>query len=288
MGDYRDPFEYVSWCDGPSVDISPLVDFPLCTNISYQQPTFALHRVPMTIPDLAPPPLCPCIWSFDTQSPGHANVMFTDIARTGAVASALVYPEKGEDQNCCDPSFQMELDLELPCIPFDYTNTATVGGGGIFDFAIVQSGCELKFSFHVSFPTGAGSFTCIPFDPTVTHTAEWSGIGDLDIALRTEPGTCVLIISYDFSIPCVAFGVTSDLNINIGSINGGLAATTADCNLKLSADISLPEADQTVIVSVRLDTTNGFQVYKKVLKGYEVVDDLGWSDVISVGSCTNV
>ena len=74
-------------------------------------------------------------------------------------------------------------------------------------------------------------------------------------------------------------------DINIGDFNAGLSADKENCKIIFSANISLPEDTETVIVSARLDTTNGFQVYKKVIRIYEVVSDLGWSTVIGAGSC---
>jgi hypothetical protein len=238
MPESRDPFEYVSWCDGPSVDISPLVDFPICDTVNYNNPTLDIHRVAMTIPDLAPPPMCPCIWSFDTESPGHAVVSLTAISRAAAGGRIVVVPQLGDSQNCCEPSFQIEFDLNLPCVPFDFTATGTATGIGTFDIAMVISGCVVKFS-------------------------------------------------YVMSIPCIAFSVENNISTpNIGSLAMGLVVNTADCKLKLSAKLSMPTETQTVIVSVRLDEINGFQVYRKELKVYEIVNDIGWQTIISVGSCT--
>jgi hypothetical protein len=323
MAEPRDPFEYVSWCEGPSVDISPLVDFPLCTEIQYEQPTFALHHVDMTIPDLAPPPLCPCIWTFDTNSPGRININVTGIDPSAATGAITVWPDKGEEQDCCDPTFNINFSIDLPCIAFDVSITGTATGAAFaLGASVDHENCALKLSYMLSM-----DFTCIAFSATVTHTAEWSGIGAFDFALREVPESCKLVLSYDISIPCIAFsgavtGVNSGigvfdfalrpvpesckvifsydisvpcigfsvenaLGINIGDFGGGLVVSAENCKLKLSTDISLPVTTETVIVSVRLDETNGFQIYKKEVKIYQVVNDLGWSTVIGVGSCTS-
>jgi hypothetical protein len=222
------------------VDISPLIDFPICDTVNYNVPTLDLHRVQMTIPDLAPPPMCPCIWSSDTEAPGYASIAVTAISRQEASGRIAVVPRYGDELNCCDPTYDVEFDLQLPCIPFDFTVTGTSTGVGTFDLALI---------------------------PVVSE--------------------CVVRFSYAISIPCIAFSVEADSTINIGSVDLALVANTADCELKVSAKISLPTANQTVIVSVRLDETNGFQVYKKELKVYQVVNDIGWVTIIGVGSCTS-
>jgi hypothetical protein len=199
MAEARDPFEYVSWCDGPSVDISPLVDLPLCTDILYEDPTFDLHHVDMTLPDISPPQMCPCIWTFDTKAPGGTDIKFTGIDPASATAEIKVIPYKGEGQDCCDPTFNISFDLKLPCL---------------------------------------------------------------------------------------AFSVTTDVTINIGRISFAATADVSNCRLRMSADISLPATSETVIVSIRVDAVNGFQVYKKTVKLYEVISDIGWETIISVGSCT--
>jgi hypothetical protein len=244
MSSTRDPFEYVGWCVGPSVNIDPVVDFPLCTDIGYVNPTLDIFRIDMTIPDLAPPPMCPCIWSFDSDSPGQSSVNVTGISKDSASGRIVVRPRNADEQDCCNPSFDIDFKIDMPCIPFglSFSGTAT---GGVFSLggSIDLENCNLVLRYKASFP--------------------------------------------NVSVTCIGFSVTNVIEpLNVGELNLALVADIPNCLLKMSAKISLPEAEETVIVSIRLDETNGFQVYKKTVRIYEVVSDDGWSTIIGVGSCT--
>lgn len=318
MPETRDPFEYVSWCAGPSVDVSPLTDFPLCTQVSYTEPTMALFQVDMTIPDIAPPPLCPCIWTHDTKPPGTTDIAFKP--EVEPTASIQVWPSGGENQNCCEPTYNIDFKLELPCIAFSVTTDGESEGIGEFNFGggVEPGECLLVFSYHLSIPciafsgnavgsnAGIGQFTadlvvlsescelklsyylsipCIAFSGNVVGTN--TGIGQFNVDLVPISADCELKLSYYLSIPCIGFEIGSLHNsINIGNFDANIAIDSGECELKLSADISLPETTETVIVSIDLDSTNGFRVYKKELRVYEEVNDIGWVSIIAVGSCT--
>lgn len=145
----RKAFSYGPDCSGPAVSIGDIPFLPICSMPTYISPTLALHHVDMTLPDLAPPPLCPCIWTFKAEA---FSIRFTQIQRISAVGSLYVVPAPPTiDRNCCEPSFEISAWLRLPCMPFSVIASPSINIG-TFSFHVSQVSCKVKLHPDISLP----------------------------------------------------------------------------------------------------------------------------------------
>lgn len=237
----REAFEYAAWCAGPSVDINPPADFPICTVMSYAQPTLALHHVGMTLPDLAPAPLCPCIWTFNTEQENSTFALaLTNISVAAITAMLEICPVNGLNQDCCAPEFNVNVDIKLPCMPFEPSLGLSINTGA-FTGSFYKDVCKLKLDLKLSLPPA--TCTCIKFSVVATGTAVGPSVF-FDIALTKNVPNCLVKLSYKLSIPCLPLHVADAQSIAIGKgVNPTFdlaLSKLANCTLKLSGKISLP------------------------------------------------
>ena len=145
----RLPFEYADWCSGPVVDLDLLpTGFPICTIPTFTSPTFRTKDNPaLTIPDVLPPPFCPCV---PTMSPGldvvfnirnaYATYPLNSGGDPTSVGVTVLVPPRFHLEvdpvtaDCCDPEFEVDYNIDLPCIPFTLSarnNVRTGLSGGL-------------------------------------------------------------------------------------------------------------------------------------------------------------
>lgn len=146
----RLPFQYGSGCSGPLVSIGDIPFLPICSFPLYTQPTLALHHVAMTLPDLAPPPLCPCIFTIRAIP---FSVTYSGFIGDAGGKASLVFKPAALPQNCCEPTFKMSGKLKLPCMPFSTLGDAAINIGKIVFSFKKLSHCKLKTSMYISLPT---------------------------------------------------------------------------------------------------------------------------------------
>jgi len=267
----REPFEYAAWCAGPSVDISPPADFPICTVISYVRPTLALHHIDMTLPDLAPPPLCPCIWTYNTEMEDSNFSIEMAAISIGEISGFFeVRPKVGLAQDCCAPEFNVSIDMKLPCMAFEPSLHLSINTG-LFSGSFCKDECDLQLNLKLSIP----EVDCINFSALATGTFTGVG-GKFDVTLAENVSNCQLRLSYKLSIPCLHFNVADaqDVIIGVGGLGGEFdlaLSKLANCTLKLSGHLSLP--------------CMPFNVYNTQV--FSVVPDAGFDvNLIKMANCT--
>ena len=271
----RLPFHYGPGCSGPVVSIGDIPFLPICSFPAYVQPTLALHHVNMTLPDLAPPPLCPCIFTvkarpFSINYPGY-------IGNPGASGSLVFKPSM--PMNCCEPTFKMSGRLNLPCMPFAVSAFCRINIGSMHCTLVKLSHCHLKFSTYISLPS---TFSCIPFSIgakfSVTPPSALKGF-----FFGKDPShSCKLKFSVKLSLPspsCIKFSVANGPDtINIGTFSFVLSAVPASCKLKQHGKISLPCTWVTAVNSVSYDGTN-FKCHYRLVKvfTFQPVQQTTWA-----------
>jgi len=267
----REPFEYAAWCAGPSVDISPPADFPICTVISYVRPTLALHHIDMTLPDLAPPPLCPCIWTYNTEMEDSNFSIEMAAISIGEISGFFeVRPKVGLAQDCCAPEFNVSIDMKLPCMAFEPSLHLSINTG-LFSGSFCKDECDLQLNLKLSIP----EVDCINFSALATGTFTGVG-GKFDVTLAENVSNCQLRLSYKLSIPCLHFNVADaqDVIIGVGGLGGEFdlaLSKLANCTLKLSGHLSLP--------------CMPFNVYNTQV--FSVVPDAGFDvNLVKMANCT--
>ena len=188
----RGPFQYGSGCSGPVVSTGNISFLPICTFPVYPMPTVNMFHIDMSIPDLAPPPLCPCIGSFGTRV---LNVSFLPIDTvTGAVK---VNPAGGG--NCCEPSFNMSLNLQMPCMPFTTSHYAHINVGKVsVNFAKCSGQCKLDLDINISLPP-IFSGACMPWD--VQNNAGTINVGNFNFSFEAAKASCLLKAKGKISLP---------------------------------------------------------------------------------------
>ena len=105
----RLPFQTDSSCDRGDVDIHVFDDFPLCSPINPTPPEAGLPQIDMQVVPITPPP-CTCV-------------------RVDIKGSGTVEDRKNKDielktefksiGDCCDGNYRANIDLKVPCIPFN-------------------------------------------------------------------------------------------------------------------------------------------------------------------------
>ena len=238
----RLPFHYGSGCSGPAVSIGDIPFLPICSFPAYVQPTLALLHVDMTLPDLAPPPLCPCIFTvkakpFSIHYPGY-------IGNPGASGSLIFKPSM--PMNCCEPTFKMSGKLNLPCMPFAVSAFCRINVGSMHCTLVKLSHCHLKFSTYISLPN---TFSCIPFSFKRTFSVTPAGALKGFTFGKNPAKPCQLLWSAKISLPntfsCIPFSFKRTFTI-VPSGRGRVVGITfgknpsKPCQIEWSAKISLP------------------------------------------------
>ena len=139
----RKPFEYVGDCDGPSVntDIVPS-GFTSCEDVVYTHPTLALQDYQMTVPDVAPPPLCNGLGSV------------TASGTMEGISGSLAISSSG---SACSPDLTVSYSFKVPCIGFTTSVNASISTGSIIvGLTPNNETCQLDLDVAISLPAGFG------------------------------------------------------------------------------------------------------------------------------------
>ena len=198
----RKAFSYGLGCSGPVVSIDDIPFLPICSMPTYVQPTLALHHVDMTLPNLATPPLCPCIWTFKALP---FSFSFAQIKPISAIGSIWVVPmPPGLDRNCCEPTFNMSAFLKLPCMPFSVTAVHSIKLGKLSVHFGKAATCKLSLDIKISQP-------CIPF---VVSTAPAINIGTFSFIVSRFDDLCKLRLRPDVSLPATWISVVNSVSFD--------------------------------------------------------------------------
>jgi len=177
----RDSFVLSGDCSY-SFEINP-DDFPfpplaLCTIPDFTTATMVLHIPEILPPDISPPELCHCFTFNVTHSItlGSSPPAADCIGDSDSQQPKIDFNIQRLTQDCCDMAFSVNLDLDIPCMPFDIQADfldLRVGGkaqpsGISFIAAKRDSTCAWDVDLSISIP-------CMPFDLRTTSTIE---IGD--------------------------------------------------------------------------------------------------------------
>jgi hypothetical protein len=177
----RDSFVLSGDCSY-SFEINP-DDFPfpplaLCTIPDFTTPTMVIHIPEIIPPDISPPELCHCFTFNVTHSItlGSSPPAADCIGDSDSQQPKIDFNIQRLTQDCCDMAFSVNLDLDIPCMPFDIqadfvalrAGGQAQPGGIIFAADKRDSTCAWDVDLSISIP-------CMPFEMRTTSTIE---IGD--------------------------------------------------------------------------------------------------------------
>ena len=159
----RDPFNMIGSCPvipGITLDVLPgyFSRSLFCSTPPFTTPTCIIPPRGFNPPDIAPPVDCLCL--------------DIDINTVVTITSDLSLPRfTGHYTNltsdCCDPHPRLDLDLQLPCMPFDVTGSGTVtltsDKTPRISFNPSKADCILDLGMHLQLP-------CMPFTVTSEDT----------------------------------------------------------------------------------------------------------------------
>jgi hypothetical protein len=156
----RDPFEYLGDCTGPDVDLDIVPSgFPICSFPSFRDPTFCPNLLDPTKPEIAPPPMCPCI-------PTMYLTPDSTIAVTGTLEPFMTFLVRPGTDDCCEPTFEATMEIFIPCVGFDLEVIASINTGIVSaDVSIGTADCEVGINIGISLPTFGSGLTG-PTGPT--------------------------------------------------------------------------------------------------------------------------
>jgi hypothetical protein len=130
----------------------PVEGLPVCSIPPFTTPTMVIHFPEVIGPDVDIPDLCHCI-EFDV-----SNSVKVDGSEIGG---GLVIVPQTDD--CCDLAFDVDLDIDIPCMPFAISGTADMivagdSSEGYINLAIVKTPgeCEFDIDLDIEIP-------CLPF-----------------------------------------------------------------------------------------------------------------------------
>lgn len=142
----REPFKTDSSCDRGDVDVTAFIDFPLCKLIDPTPPDAAIPQVDFPVIPFAPPP-CSCV-DIDF------NAKEKSIEDRPDIYLEFDFQAIGD---CCDGNYKTDIDLRVPCIPFDIKDPGEKG-------VTINSSCGIEPSGK--FTLGLEKKACtISFDP---------------------------------------------------------------------------------------------------------------------------
>jgi len=154
------------------------------------------------------------------------------------VASLEIAPAAGLAQDCCAPAFNVNIDMELPCMPFEPSLDLAINTG-LFSGSFGKDGCNLKLDLKLSIPP----VVCSVVD--ADSIAIGNGADPTFELAFSRLADCTLKLSGHISLPCMPFNVTAaqDITIGVGGLGGEFELALSkleDCGLKLSGHLSLP------------------------------------------------
>jgi hypothetical protein len=154
-------------CDQLSFDIDIVpTDFTMCSVPGVTSATQLPVTFHIDMPDLVVPPFCPCM-------PTHSfSKSDYDIVRDTKKAGFYytIAPATGD---CCEPEFDMNFNLVIPCMPLEASSTGTIKLTLATDVSATMhltksdSTCALAFEYDINIP-------CLPLELTrVQHTSDY-------------------------------------------------------------------------------------------------------------------
>jgi hypothetical protein len=186
------------------VSIGDIPFLPICSMPTYTAPTLALHHVDMTLPNLATPPFCPCIWTIQA-FPSHFNITFTQITPVSASGSLYVLPAPPTiDRDCCEPSFDILAFLKLPCMPFSVTAVHSINLGKLSVHFGKAATCKLSLDIRISQP-------CLPF---VVSGVPNINIGTFSFIISQIAADCKVRLRPKVSLPTTWVSVVDTVSFD--------------------------------------------------------------------------
>lgn len=241
----RRPFiDLPSGCETIDFDIDIVPDaFTMCTVPDVTSAT----QVPMTfhldIPDLVAPPYCQCFPELDFS---RKDFTINLSAHYAGLYFSLAYATENPD--CCDPSFTVHFDLDIPCLPFEFGTTGTLrttnSPVGSLDMHMTRQSetCAFDFSLDINVP-------CNNFDVNASGAINLLNNQDppsFAVNITRIPDTCILELDqfnfgFNVDIPCNSFDITT-------TGTAELIATSSDVHLSMwmskSPDTCILQVDE--------------------------------------------
>lgn len=261
----RQPFVMEGSCPALNVNVEVLpLALPYCTIPSFTAATHIQYSAPSVYlpPDIAPPFDCLC---FDVSM--RPLLRMVNEAMSARMSGR--WTQRSDD--CCDPSYGLDLQLDVPCMPFDITSTGTLRmvqtaslSGfridttfariyeapvyGLHGSMLDPGRCDLSFGVSMDIP-------CMPLVVSGTGTAILrAGISQPDMRVRisrlalTPDQDCAIDMAVSLDIPCMPLRVTGVGEIamhrraqpwmSVGFTR--IADTDGECKLDLSMKFDLP------------------------------------------------
>lgn len=148
----RQPFDMTGACTvyTMDIDVSTFIPYtlPFCSVPPFTEPTFVPREPEPVSPDLALPDLCQCITHDVT-----INRVFGVLADD---ATFDIRVTRTDDGDCCDQQFLLDVDLKIPCTPFELNCNASIDNGIITGWFTHSSTCEIDLNLYISLPAITG------------------------------------------------------------------------------------------------------------------------------------
>ncbi len=121
----RNAFDLPEGCTPITFEMGVLDELPLCDIPEFSDPEHVARVPEVNPPDVAPPDLCLCI---DVDVTGEADI----IPDGDAVSASGTWKKKkvNEVEDCCDGEYELDLDIDIPCLPFEIDGEGSVEIGG--------------------------------------------------------------------------------------------------------------------------------------------------------------
>ena len=198
----RQPFEYVEGCTGPVVDLDIVPPgFPICDTPHFEYPNYIPRPIQFPLPSVFPPPFCPCV-------PPILPSTTSTFEMTREVEEPQMDLEVvNTTDDCCEPEFQINYNIELPCIPFDIRTVLALNGASGTFLAQKEEDCTYTLSLALDIAQGG---ICIgPKSAEIrvrpTYSCEGIKINNWSTALSIGNGGCLeMNTQVDMSVSLLA------------------------------------------------------------------------------------
>lgn len=242
----RQPFEYPDWCDGPTVDLDIIpTGFPLCSSPTFNDPTIFINNPFISVPEIAPPPMCVCIPTIP--GTGGAGVAGCECDSTFCVSGTYIggiYYQPGSHcidngggfagtfgieiipvtEDCCDPEYEMQFDVDVPCIPFNIATELNFIGQTEATGSLIAwkhcGDCEYLLQLNLDIPAANVEIGISETVFTINYTmdcdpaCDWLSKAYVGVKLSDPEGKLICVSEIEFKVPLLArLGNTDDADM---------------------------------------------------------------------------
>mgnify|MGYP003293097410 CR=1 FL=1 len=271
----REPFLDDSICDRGNVDVHAFDNFPVCSILDPTPPDVATPQVDFPVIPITPPP-CACVF-INTQGGGGVE----------NIDDVLVSFDFASVGDCCEGNYQMDLDIRIPCMPFDIIggsdshpveiemDCTTESPEGTFNLGITADNCAINIEPQIKLkipktPDIKFNDPDLQFEtvvcPEQPYCHFWTTVDSHDCTRTVTPHLHMAVAEPNYFDTCSSWDVNIEQTTDDNKKLGGTGTIEVEkeyvgkdrCCLKylcptLNLDLPCPLPDDDIKVKAKLD-----------------------------------